>query len=71
MIAACTNVGDCQCGICFYGLAYKMGHASVVRIEGALTDMYAKSGNMKDAYKVFEKKNGTEGFYVMLLNFLL
>lgn len=60
VIAACADVGDCRCGTCFHAFAFKTGHAYIVHVEGALIDMYAKSGNLKDACKVFENMEEKE-----------
>lgn len=54
LIAACADGGGCRCGACFHALALKTGHAYIVHVEGALIYMYAKTGNLKDACKVFE-----------------
>ncbi|XP_058073758.1 pentatricopeptide repeat-containing protein At3g49170, chloroplastic-like [Magnolia sinica] len=60
VISACADNGNCGSGTCFHALAIKTGHASAVHVEGALIDMYAKTGKMEDACKVFESMEGKD-----------
>ncbi|XP_068643843.1 pentatricopeptide repeat-containing protein At3g24000, mitochondrial-like [Aristolochia californica] len=55
VISACADLRVHNVGASLHALALKTGHASMTHVEGALVDMYAKTGDMMRATQVFQK----------------
>lgn len=53
VIAACANLALLACGQQVHGGSVRRGLNRNVELANALIDMYAKSGNIADSYKIF------------------
>eukprot|EP01018_Ginkgo_biloba_P004276 Gb_28079 [translate_table: standard] len=55
IFAACADVAALEQGKQIHAYIIRNGFKSCVALENAVIDMYAKCGNMKDAYQLFEE----------------
>ncbi|MED6151319.1 hypothetical protein PIB30_081384 [Stylosanthes scabra] len=53
LVSACTRLNDLDFGICLHGTIEKGGLGSDIHVKVALMDMYAKSGSLFSAEKLF------------------
>ncbi|KAK0602338.1 hypothetical protein LWI29_032455 [Acer saccharum] len=69
VISACGKLGDLALGQSFHAYVLKMNICKYVAIGTALVDMYAKSGDIENARKVFGdlKTNDTKAWMSMII----
>ncbi|PKA49339.1 Pentatricopeptide repeat-containing protein [Apostasia shenzhenica] len=53
LISSAAENGDVGLGTILHAFALKAGYSAITHVEGALIDMYAKGGNIEDAFTVF------------------